>query len=119
MDIKQITIAAIQHSIFCDSEILTDYFDSPNDYFQKTFGCTVQEAEELLECKFDFEYMWKKSIYKCKTCGKTIELYSCDFDCFGEEVLWGHIQLEHEDVFEEVQDLETPFMIEECYEEGI
>lgn len=61
--------------------------------------------------------------YKCKTCGQEIEFADDEFDCGGyyhpdgEELLWGHIQLEHEDKFEEVQDLETPFMIEECYEE--
>lgn len=48
-------------------------------------------------------------MYKCNYCEETFE----DFD---EQTLWGHIQMEHEDVFEEVQNLDTPYMLEECYE---
>ena len=61
--------------------------------------------------------------YKCKYCDEIIEFDEEDFDCGGdyhpdgEELLWGHIQMEHEDVFEEVEDWETPDMIEECYDE--
>ena len=52
-------------------------------------------------------------VYKCKHCG-----FSCwDADNEVEEELWGHIQMHHEDKFEEVQNWETPDMIEECYEE--
>lgn len=59
----------------------------------------------------------------CKTCGCVIEFPAEDFDCGGdfhpdgEELLWGHIQLDHPDVYEDVRDWETPFMIEECYDE--
>lgn len=125
MDTKQIAIAAIEHSIFCDSEILTEYFDDPNDYFQKTFGCTVKEAEEALGCKFNFGEAWETATYKCKICGQEIRFSADEFDCGGsyhpdgEELLWEHIQMNHEDKFEEVQDWETPFMIEECYEEVV
>lgn len=117
MDAKQIAIAAIEHSMFCDKDILTEYFDSPNDYFQKTFGCTVKEAEEILGCKFDFGESQKYVVYKCKICGYTIGFYDADFGYWGEEELWRHIQMCHEDKFKEVQNWETPFMIEECYEE--
>ena len=61
--------------------------------------------------------------YKCTACGCEIEFAADEFNGDGryhpdgEEMLWGHIQLDHEDIFEEVQDLETPDMIEECYEE--
>lgn len=60
--------------------------------------------------------------YKCKYCGELIEITKEDFNgdgCFhpdGEELLWGHIQFEHEELFEELQNLETPDMIEECYD---
>ncbi len=47
--------------------------------------------------------------YVCKCCG---EIITDD-----EQELWGHIQMEHEDVFDEVQDSDTPWMLEECYEE--
>jgi hypothetical protein len=59
MDVKKIAIAAIEHSIFCDFEALEEYWDSPDDYFQRTFYCTVKEAEEALGCKFDFGDAWK------------------------------------------------------------
>ena len=51
--------------------------------------------------------------YKCKYC----DFNYWDVDNDVEEALWGHIQMEHEDKFEGVQDWETPYMIEECYEE--
>lgn len=56
--------------------------------------------------------------YYCKHCGEMVvdtnngdSIHLRDW----EEELWGHIQMEHEDKFEEVQDFETPYMIEECY----
>lgn len=51
--------------------------------------------------------------YECKICGGII----CGDDYDIEENLWAHIQMEHEDVFDEIQTWETPFMIEEYYEE--
>ena len=60
--------------------------------------------------------------YKCKHCNKIIDFepYKFNGDGYfhpdGEELLWEHIQIEHENVFETVRDLETPFMIEECYD---
>ena len=52
-------------------------------------------------------------IYKCILCNH--ELEHPDFDEVEEE-LWGHIQMDHEDLFEEIQDLETPDMIANFYE---
>lgn len=51
--------------------------------------------------------------YKCKYCN----FNNWDSNNDIEEELWGHIQMYHKDKFEEVQNLETPDMIEECYEE--
>ena len=51
--------------------------------------------------------------FRCKYCG--FDHWDVDNDI--EEELWGHIQMHHTEVFDEVQDLETPYMIEECYEE--
>jgi hypothetical protein len=36
-----------------------------------------------------------------------------------EEPLWAHIQMCHEDVFDKIQDLETPDMIGTAYAIGI
>ena len=59
------------------------------------------------------------TIYKCKHCGSRFILM-CDesFDDI-EEPLWAHIQMCHEGVFEEIQDLETPDMIGTAYTIGI
>lgn len=55
--------------------------------------------------------------YKCKYCRLKFYYYdTTDFELCGEEDLWRHIQLNHEDVFSEVQNLETPHMLEECYD---
>lgn len=43
----------------------------------------------------------------CKQCNEEVSSE--------EEDLWGHIQTDHEDLFGEIQDLETPDMIDECY----
>lgn len=45
----------------------------------------------------------------CKTCG---EMVFAD-----EEDLWWHIQVCHPELFEEVRNLETPYMLEICYDE--
>lgn len=42
--------------------------------------------------------------YRCKHCGA--------IHGYDEEVLWGHLQLDHPELFEADQDLETPDMIE-------
>lgn len=57
-------------------------------------------------------------MYKCKFCSATFGPYTkIAFDEDGEEELWGHIQINHEEIFEEVQNLATPDMIEICYRE--
>lgn len=61
-------------------------------------------------------------MYKCKFCGATIKEDRSDdewFSYFGEEMLWGHVQMAHESLFKEMQDLPTPFMLEECYDEEV
>lgn len=60
---KEIAIKAIEHSIFCDRDILTEYFDSADNYFESNFGCTVDEAEEALECKFGIRDYWGDRIW--------------------------------------------------------
>lgn len=50
--------------------------------------------------------------FKCKYCDFS---YDDVDDDDVEETLWGHIQMNHEDKFEKIQNWETPDMIEECY----
>ena len=82
----------------------------------------VEECIQKLKKLDDIQYV-ACTRYKCKACGQEFIFPDDERDCGGyshpdgEELLWGHIQMEHEDIFEEVRDLETPFMIEECYEE--
>ena len=74
--------------------------------------------ERILEEKADAMVV----TYICKDCGSEFQFDADDFDCGGnfhpdgEETLWGHIQIEHPYLFEEVRNLETPFMIEVCYD---
>lgn len=59
-------------------------------------------------------------VYICKHCGEIVADIKWNHDSHFEdwdEDLWGHIQMEHEDVFDDVQDWETPDMLDECYEE--
>ena len=98
-------------------------------YIMRTAGITQEQAEDkIVEVDFIIEQMlgeWypKTRIFTCGYCGEEFEIDINDFDCGGEfhpdgeEILWWHIQLEHPDVFEDVKELETPDMIEECYEE--
>ena len=59
--------------------------------------------------------------YECKHCGKLIEFEEDEFDCGGryhpdgEEMLWAHLQFDHEEIFVDAQNLETPYMIELHY----
>ena len=55
---RNIAIAAIEHAIFCDADILTENWDSADEYFMEEFGCTVSDAEEALNCKFDIRNKW-------------------------------------------------------------
>ncbi len=74
--LKKIAVNAIEHSIFCDSEILTEYYGSANEYFEKNFGCTINEAEKALDCKFGIRDRWP------------------------EESIWSEIKADHFDEFE-------------------
>lgn len=57
-------------------------------------------------------------MFKCKYCGKKFGPYNKrTFNEYGEEELWGHIQMCHEEKFEQIQNLETPDMLRTCYRE--
>jgi hypothetical protein len=55
------------------------------------------------------------TVYRCKCCREHIIKEDWESDDSLEETLWGHIQMDHEDIFEAVQDLDTPDMIRELY----
>ena len=50
--------------------------------------------------------------YECLVCGEVLNCAYADI----EETLWGHLQMEHEQLYERIQHLETPTMIEYHYE---
>lgn len=56
--------------------------------------------------------------FKCVHCGELITFPVENLNCGGsyhpdgEELLWGHLQFSHPDIFESEQTLETPEMIE-------
>lgn len=89
-------------------------------------GLTEQQAERFCE-SWGWIYTDENNIsywlelegtrkYKCVHCGELFEFDADDNDDY-DEVLWGHIQMEHEEIFEDVQNLDTPYMLEECFEE--
>lgn len=56
--------------------------------------------------------------WKCKFCECVFQYESeSEFYMDGEEELWGHIQMKHEEIFIELQDLDTPDMLSECYDQ--
>jgi hypothetical protein len=60
-----------------------------------------------------------KYSWKCKFCGCVFEYENeNEFDVYGEEELWNHIQMKHMKAFEECQNLDTPTMLDECYIKG-
>ena len=56
----------------------------------------------------------KFTVYKCKYCDNHFIKEDWDEDL--DETLWGHIQMDHEEIFEDLQNLETPDMIEIAYD---
>jgi len=83
-------------------------------YMMKTFGMTYEAADNAVyEFDLDLERGYSEQFAEpeertCSICGESI--YN------DEESLWGHLQMEHPDVFDVIQDWETPYMIEECYD---
>ena len=98
-------------------------------YIMRPTGCSQQVAEDYvvdLDISLEqilYERVPDKVSYVCRCCGQEFVFDQDDvcgdgsFHPDGEELLWGHIQNDHPDVFNAVCDLETPYMIEECYEE--
>ena len=95
------------------------YFIMDNGHVFCSGACDPDDIEIIRE-HFGIKEEAVKG-YVCKLCGAEFEVEE-DEDTdwlheYGEEMMWGHLQVEHEDVFEEVQDWETPFMLEEYYDE--
>ena len=53
-------------------------------------------------------------MYKCNLCGAVLDIEPHLGDD-AEEIMWGHIQMEHEAVYDECQCWESPWMIEEYF----
>lgn len=97
-----------------------DTLEKRNDEFEpfekignEAYWIVKDCIEKLKELKVKATEEIPFTVYKCKYCG--FSYWDVDDDV--EERLWGHIQMYHRDKFEEVQNWETPDMIEECYEE--
>ncbi len=88
-------------------------FEPFEKFGNEAYWIVADCIEKLKELKVKTVEEAPFTVFKCKHCD-----FSCwDVDNDVEEALWGHIQMHHEDVFKEVQNWETPDMIEECYEE--
>lgn len=57
---RNLAVSAVSKSINNDLDILTENWDSADDYFMENFGCTLRDAEEALGCKFDIERIWNE-----------------------------------------------------------
>lgn len=58
-----------------------------------------------------------KKKYKCRICKKIIGIYDkYEFYEDGEEELWNHLGWHHPRKHNDCEDLDTPYMIEECYD---
>lgn len=76
-----------------------------------------EDAYETDDDRYDDETEDEPCTYRCTLCGEEFYCENDDaFDSYVEEALWGHIQMEHEEEFEECQDWDTPDMIEEYFE---
>ena len=60
----------------------------------------------------------ERRTYVCKECGSDFT-YDNDDDFYewGEEQLWGHIQLDHPEIYQECQTWETPDMLDVYFDE--
>ena len=85
-------------------EYLKDHSDIMFDY-DRLDSFLLEKYDQLMEER-------QPEGYQCKACGEVIPFDEIDW----EEDLWGHLQMNHEDIFEECQDWETPYMVEEYYE---
>lgn len=75
-----------------------------------------QEAYETDNDSYD-EQTNTGYVFTCKLCGRKFYYENeDDVEYYGDEELWGHIQTNHEEEFEECQDWATPEMIEEYFE---
>ena len=54
------------------------------------------------------------TVFRCKHCGDCFIKDGLSEDL--DEALWGHIQMDHGELFEKLQDLETPYMTGIVYE---
>lgn len=55
---NNIAIAAIEHGIARDLNILEEW-DDADEYFMETYGCTLEDAEKILDHKFDIRGNWE------------------------------------------------------------
>lgn len=98
---------------YVKEEHVNYYIAYAGDYYEHkiTTECTeIIEKTDVKEIQTEQsdDEEWDVVMLHCLLCGEYIEK--------DETALWGHIQLEHEEKFMEVQDLETPDMLDECYE---
>lgn len=75
-------------------------------------GDVVAAFDEYSRNFVSFADVEKPIKYRCKYCGC---VFCGESEEDMDEDLWGHIQINHENKFKEVQDWETPYMVEECY----
>lgn len=53
-----LAIAAINHGISCDENIMKSYWNDPNEYFGDVYGYSLKTIEELLGTNFGYKEEW-------------------------------------------------------------
>lgn len=108
-DVKQVL------STLCGIFQFIGYYNYNDDWEEATDTDRCKMLGMVGNRHFDISSIYKgdECKYRCYLCDKVIVTDNEDWD----EDLWGHIQMEHEEEFEECRDLETPYMIEEYFEE--
>ena len=126
---KKIEKDSVEKLIDAVAEYGLEFGWNDNDMIDTLVDCGVTYEdfkkygkEDFVKGYFEEEEVGLNEVtcgYKCKCCGlmieEDIENPNWFEDC-GEEEIWGHLQMSHEEVFEECQDWDTPTMLEEYYE---
>lgn len=106
-------------------EATVETWASKNELFEGDFeGWSDPQIQVFVKDYRDYYDSSKlMSLYKCKACSSEFVADEPEgrnwFADFGEEALWGHLQNDHPDLFEDCRDLETPDMLALCFEHMI
>lgn len=107
IDRRGANIGGIEEERFALDAGFIEHLVERLDICTKNFGIQHGIGREIADAVLLPETIVLESWYSCWFCGEVIKE--------SEAELWGHIQMKHPEVFKDLQDLDTPDMMEECY----